>query len=143
MARWIRAATTKESMPPDSAQEHRVLAHLPADALDGRVRERGHGPVAGGAGREEVLQYGLALGRGCHLGMELHREGSKDALDGLALHLAVDALDYDVAVAHPGGHETPDRPHAVVDAEQRDSCSSRMFMAPTEAHAGLDGAHED
>src|SRR4029450_11345770 len=28
--------------------EHGVLAHLPADALDGRVHERRHGPGAGG-----------------------------------------------------------------------------------------------
>ena len=96
--------------------EHRVLAHLSADALHGRVHERGHGPVGGGARRvEEVLEHGLALGGMGHLGVELDREEppgrighgrDRAVVGGGQAREARRRLQHGVPVAHPHGHET-------------------------------------
>src|SRR5262249_5008392 len=53
--------------------QHASCAHLAADGLHGRVDERRHGPLSARAAEtDEVIEYGLALGRVGHFWMKLN-----------------------------------------------------------------------
>ncbi len=75
MASWMSTAATAESTPPDKPADHPAGADLRADALDGLVAERLHGPVAAAAGdvAHEVADELRALRRVHDLGVELDR----------------------------------------------------------------------
>ncbi len=133
--------------------EHRVPAHLPADALDRGVDEGGHGPVGGGARRvQEVPEHGLALGRVGHLRVELDREqlphrvghrGDRAVVGGGQAGETGRWLQHGVPVAHPHGHEPVGfRLHAAQEALAAQDPELRL---PVLATLGRDhvAAHEE
>ena len=94
------------------AADDPALADLGADLGDGALAERGHGPVALGAGdvQREVAQQLGAVGRVHHLGVELHAVIAAalvgDGGEGRVLAGGDDGeagrqLRHPVAVAHP------------------------------------------
>ena len=98
--------------PAREAADHAAVADLVADALNGRLPERGHGPVAAAAGdmADEVAKERLAV-RGVHdLRMELHAvkapgvvgdRGERRGVRGRDHAKARRQRDDLVAVAHP------------------------------------------
>ena len=113
MARWISAAATDESTPPDKPEDDLFAPDLGADAADRLVDVVGHVPVAAAAADvvHEALEDGAALERVRDFGMELHavevarlvghrRQSGSVALLAMTLKPGGSCGDL-VAVAHP------------------------------------------
>ena len=74
MALPSSAASTDESTPPERSEQHSAVAYLGSQALDGRLAEVAHSPVALCAAdlKQEVLYHLLAVPGMVDLGVELH-----------------------------------------------------------------------
>ena len=112
MARCTRMAVTEESTPPDRAQMHPLVPHLPADGFGGGFDEGVHGPQGRklADAEEKIAEDHLAPGGVVHLRVKLHPvepPGPVSHRPGGASVAAADDFEsrrhffHLVAVAHP------------------------------------------
>ena len=149
IARWISAAATDESTPPDKPEQHVVAADLRADRRDRLADVVVHVPVVAAAADvvREAREDRRALLRVRDLGMELHARRSRRDSSAIAAiaHASDDADQREsrrqrgdlVAVAHPHVEQAVAFGVApVLDvAEQRRMAARAHFGVAELAHA--------